>query len=661
MQTLSWYVRRARSMSGAELTWRLQSMARDAADRCRLAFDLQPKPALVAGGAPLTFTPASVGCWSGAALPPGHDAWRQRLVREAEAAAANRLSFFNLVDRHLGDPIQWNVDHETGTPTPLRFAASIDYRDTRVAGDAKVVWEPSRHHQLVILGRAYRASGREEFATAVAGQIGSWIDQCPYGRGMQWRSPLELAIRIINWSWALELIQPSGVVSGAFEERVLVAMHQHLWDLTRKYSRGSSANNHRLGEAAGVFIATTCVAPLRDRTWQEESRAILSEEVLRQSHPDGGTREQALSYQMFVLQFVLAAAHVGRAGGCELPRPALDRAATMLEFIVRLSAAGAPPMFGDADDGYVLDLGGRGSPLSVLALGAAVLDRPELLPPAAFCEPAFWILGDRWRDLAARSAAPPPPLRSHAFEDTGLFLLQAGHAGEPDAVSVTMDAGELGYGPLAAHGHADALAVTLRLAGTDILVDTGTCDYFTDQSWRTYFRTTAAHNTIGIDGEDQSVMTGPFMWGSRANASRLLWEPSEEGGRVAASHDGYRRLSDPVTHRRDVRLDGSAREVWIEDELEMAGEHDVRIAFHLSESCSVVRLDGTTVLIEADGRSISFALDGQLRVEVLRGSMSPRAGWISRGYHHRAPIGTIAGSARLRGRQQLRTRISFGD
>jgi hypothetical protein len=93
----------------------------------------------------------------------------------------------------------------------------------------------------------------------------------------------------------------------------------------------------------------------------------------------------------------------------------------------------------------------------------------------------------------------------------------------------------------------------------------------------------------------------------------------------------------------------------------MTGEHDVRLAFHLSEICSVVAVEGTTVVVDADGRRIRFALDAALGVAVLRGSLSPRAGWISRGYHHRAPICTIAGTARLRGPQRLLTRISFGD
>jgi len=48
------------------------------------------------------------------------------------------------------------------------FCGSLDYRDVNEAGDCKFVWEPNRHHQLVVLGRAYRLSGETRFAQAVA-------------------------------------------------------------------------------------------------------------------------------------------------------------------------------------------------------------------------------------------------------------------------------------------------------------------------------------------------------------------------------------------------------------------------------------------------------------------------------------------------------------
>jgi hypothetical protein len=251
-------------------------------------------------------------------------------------------------------------------------------------------------------------------------------------------------------------------------------------------------------------------------------------------------------------------------------------------------------------------------------------------------------------------------LRSRALEQTGIYLLQDGSKGAADSVSVTVDAGDLGYGPLAAHGHADALGITLRIGGDEVLVETGTGDYFTHPEWRTYFRTTSAHNTIAVDGQDQSVITGPFIWGARARCKVVSWEPGPGGGRIVAEHDGYMRLADPVTHRRSVSLDAPAGVLTVADTLEMRGEHDVSLYFHLSEAWSLERHDARTVVVAAGARRVAFELDDRLTVHVLHGSLSPRGGWLSRGYHQRTAICTIVGAARCRGTSTLTTRIAFG-
>jgi len=104
-------------------------------------------------------------------------------------------------------------------------------------------------------GRAYRLTGETRFAQAVAEQIDSWLEQNPFGIGMNWRSGLELAIRLISWVWALDLIEGSGVVDQRLRHRILDSAARHIWEIDRKYSRGSSVNNHLIGEAAGVFVA----------------------------------------------------------------------------------------------------------------------------------------------------------------------------------------------------------------------------------------------------------------------------------------------------------------------------------------------------------------------------------------------------------------------
>lgn len=134
-----------------------------------------------------------------------------------------------------------------------------------------------------------------------------------------------------------------------------------------------------------------------------------------------------------------------------------------------------------------------------------------------------------------------------------------------------MDCAELGLGSIAAHGHADALSIAVRAYGTDVLVDPGTYDYYSHPEWRNHFRSTRAHNTVEIDGLDQSTRLGNFMWGQRAVASCSAWSATQGGHSFEGQHDGYQRLPNPVLHRRRVELDDARREIVVSDELQGEG------------------------------------------------------------------------------------------
>jgi hypothetical protein len=521
-----------------------------------------------------------------------------------------------------------------------------------VNGDCKLVWEPNRHHQLVVLGRAYRASGDVRYAAALRDQLVSWLDQNPYGYGMNWRSPLELGVRLINWIWALDLIRESKLIEGTVRERILHAVYLHCWDNARKYSQASSANNHLVGEAAGVYIACSYFPGMRNGSrWRTEARDILIREIARQSYPDGCTREQALGYQYFVLQFYLLCGLVGRWSGDEYPASYWSRIEKMMEFVGLLGEGGPLPLFGDADDGYVLDLGGPARDFrGLFAIGAVLFGRGDFKRWAGTCiEPAQWLLGrpgiQRFTAIDGNTGRLAP-LVSHAFPDSGYYLLQYGSIEKGDTISVLFDCGELGFGAIAAHGHADALSFSLRAFGSDIFVDPGTYDYFTYPEWRRYFRSTRAHNTVVIDGVDQSTMRGPFMWSTRATARCLHWEPGESGGSIMAEHDGYTRLNDPVVHRRTINLDGNTGTLVLRDEIAARGSHDVELCFHLAETCSLRQVQPNIFDITVNGGRVRLELDARLLPELLTASNQPTGGWVSRGYHRKAPTTTLVGKYR---------------
>ena len=669
MQTLAWYVRRLQAMSVQEIAWRAHSAARGVTDRARVGLKLYPRTAgrprrfPAAAGAP-RWCPVPRGDWL--ALAPDDPAalWRTRLIERADRAAAHRLTFFDLEDVNLGDPIDWNREYACGQATPLRYAASIDYRDYAVTGDCKVVWEPNRHHQLVILGRAYRATGEAKYAAAVVEQIESWIEQNPFGFGMNWRSPLELAIRIINWTWAIDLIADSGVLSDAFDARLLQAVTLHVWDIARKYSRGSSANNHRIGEASGVFVATSYFPDLVNAgRLRAESQRILTEEIVAQTYPSGATREQAFGYHLFVLQLFLAAGIAGRRSGKDFPTAFWLRLERMFAYAGALAAGGPPPFYGDADDGYVLDLGDSVTDItSLMQVGAALFDWPDRRGVGGPSEAVHWLFG-----TTEDTRRQPPPsigageeLESVAFEDAGYYLLQWGRRQSRDRVSVVFDCGELGFGSLAAHGHADALSVMVRAGGVDLLVDPGTYDYFSFPEWRQYFRSTRAHNTVAVDGRDQSVQLGSFLWGRRAVARRLDWRPRAGGGTVIGEHDGYQDLPSPVTCRRTLDLDRPSRTLTIADEIQAAGPHDLRVSFHFSEQCDA-RAHGNRVTLDFPGGHAVLTLDERLATTLGRGGDAGEGGWVSRGYHRKTPAWTVTGTVSGVASVTLRTQLQIGD
>ncbi len=669
MQSMTWYRKRLQTMSLAEILWRLLSAVRYFIDRYRYDFRIYPSPSDVSqcvnSGNGYGFEVCRTSDTSGRQAMP--DRWKQALVQQAEKIAAHRLWFFNLDGVFLGDPIDWNRDHAHGKQSPLEYSQSIDYRDFRVTGDCKLVWEPNRHLHLTVLGRAYNATGDRRFATDAVDQIQSWMDQCPFGKGMNWRSPLELGIRLINWVWTIDLIRESGLVAGEFRSRLLHSAYLHLWEITRRYAKGSSANNHLVGEAAGVFVASSYFKDLPNaQKWVEESQMSLEREIFTQTYEDGCSREQAFGYHLFVLQFFLIAGLVGRWSGREFSPGYWRRIESMLEFTAALSeGSGQLPSIGDADDGYVLGLGpGPPGIKELLCVGAVLFNRADFKEYAdGFREPALWLLGSeakqRFEEIPSTHARRQ--LVSKRFKDSGYYLLQCGPAGSPERISVVVDCAELGFKSIAAHGHADALSFVLCAFGREVCVDPGTYDYFTFPEWRTYFRSTRAHNTVFVDDQDQSVMLGPFMWGHRANSRCIDWDPwPGGGGRLVAEHDGYRRLKDPVIHRRTIELDPRARLLTIADEISAAANHRIAICFHLAEQCCASVVSPDKVCVSLPEGKLTLSVDPRLKLTVLKGSEDPKGGWVSKGYHRKAQAPAIIAEGECRGREMFRSVVAVG-
>lgn len=642
--TPAWYLRRVRQMSVPEVVYRVRQWTWSQAERRGLVGAWRVPAPFDQDGPVWTSVPAGE--------PP------ERYVRAAEAVLRGELDVLGLDSVAYGHPPRWNRDPRTGREAPLTYGRAIDYRDPRVVGDIKYLWEPNRHHQWVWLAQAWALTGDDRFLDGLAVQLESWLDQCPYPRGPNWSSGLELGIRLINWAVAWQLIggrqSPLFAKAPHLGSRWLAAIYRHQYAIHSHWSAYSSANNHRIGEAAGLLVAAvTWPCWRRSARWRARSHRILEEEILLQHTSDGVNREQATGYMPFVLSFACVAGRAADRAGMPLGAAVRERLHAAADFLDAVAdVCHHVPMFGDADDGVVtrLDPAPDADPFATaFALVGGLLDAGRWARRATGGERAARWLGFVERPPCAGAATPA----RQAFPEGGYVVLGE-HLGTTAETRLVMDAGPLGLGRLAAHGHADALSVTLSVGGHEVLIDPGTFDYYMDPVSRRYFRSTPAHNTIEVDGRDQSEMGGTFLWLSKAHGRFRHVHPAGAPTVAEGWHDGYRRLPRPVRHVRRVALVGDGR-FQVTDRLEGRGTHTIRRSWHFAEDWSVVPIDGG-VRGFGGGWRVEITSPG-VRVELVRGREAPMAGWVSRRFGRRSAATTVIEHVSVTAPVELTTEI----
>lgn len=633
---------------------------RDAGVKARWRFHREPSFPGAIG------SPASISATARGRIPAGAG---ERLIAAADELLAGRWAVFERRLEDFGADWDWFHDPRTGRRAPDRaYAFGIDHRDEAVVGNVKYVWEISRHHHLTLLAAAYWLSRDERYALRIREHLLSWWRENPFLRGIHWSSGIEIGMRLVAWVWIRRLLEGWDGAQGLFEHnpRFRTQLFDHQRYLTSLKSRGSSANNHRIAELAGLFISY-CAFPSSADAEDEPGQTgrALAAEIARQTASDGLNLELATGYHGFVLELLVAAAVEGEATGHSLGAGAWAEIVHMMDALAAIvDCRGRPPRQGDSDDaaGLLLDSPDYDRWSDLLATGDSLFGALE-----------WWPAIDRgsvrsalWTALATVPAAAVPgrPEEKPAlFPDAGLAILRA-DGGSPDEIWCRCDHGPLGFLATAAHGHADALSVELRVGGVDVLADPGTYCYHGELAWRAYFRSTLGHNTLELAGRDQSASGGPFLWLDHARA-RLIRVEGLQGGRVAlwrASHDGYRNLSPPAVHTRTVTLDREARTVTIEDEVAAAGHHPARLAFHLGPEVSA-RLSGHRAdlgwRVDGQEQRARFDLSERLVWTAISGRNHPPLGWYSNGFDARCPTTVLVGSGEVGRSDRLLSRLSL--
>ncbi len=493
-------------------------------------------------------------------------------VADATVAAAERV----VSGQHYvwGRPVQGPVSWRSGL-LPKGWPHTAFWRlaleGSAAPGDVKLAWEPSRHVQFLVLGRAYSLTRDGRFARSWAQQLEAWMKENPTWVGVQWTSPLELAFRVITWSWSSAHFLDAPELDRPFWELLTSGVALHLHHIASHRSpRRRTASNHRLGEAAGLLVGSVSLPAHGDANgwYRTGMRTFL--ESLKQGLAQGVTwGENATSYHFFALELAVLTWALLRANGRTVPPRLPGSVARLLEGAALLMPGPRSHVrWGDDDDYRLCDPLHEPAERGAWAVDAASRMTGVPLPwPSAGLHPTLlWVLGPDIR--RHRSHTRARGLRVHR---------ELARWDGPQATAYVLGC-DRSRPTLPGHAHADLLGFSLFAGDEALVLDPGTFTYGGDEHWRTWFRCTGAHGTVLVDGASQVQPRDRFGWRSEASGG---WEHCVEAfglGLIAGHHDAYARTG--VIHRRTVLISPGGT-VFLRDVLCGAGAHSLSQRFLL--------------------------------------------------------------------------------
>lgn len=396
----------------------------------------------------------------------------------------------------------------------------------------------------------------------------SWIATNPVGQGVGWH-PYPTSLRIVNWCKA-------GFTEADIQDS-LYRQAGHLYRNLETYVCG----NHLIENARALVFAGRFFEDFGEaKKWLGRGLDILRSETSEQILPDGVHFERSPMYHALMLEAYADVLNI-------LPKSHPDEE-WLRDVLARMSDAlrafthpdGQLALFNDATQeiaapaseivGYVERLTGRQP------------QRIDTMPAAGY----------------------------RTYRDDEVYLI--------------VDGGEVAPSYLMAHAHADIFSYELSLAGMQFIVDSGVYQY-APGSMRDYARSTAAHNTVSVDGEDQVECWGSFRVARRDAPYGVESHTEGDVWRFEGAFGGYAKwIGDRLVHRRKLRVDPKARQIFVEDLVTGSGRHRVESRIHFHPDVSVA-VKNSEFELERDGlRSTVRIIQGDARLE--RGWYCPEFG-----------------------------------
>ena len=451
----------------------------------------------------------------------------------------------------------------------VRYKNDINWHDSEVSQ----LWRYHLHYfeylqDLII----WSSNGNDEKAWGTFKVLSSsWISKNGFLIGDGWH-PYTVSLRIVNW------LNGFGYWRNFFDEHAdfrsifLASLYGQARFLAANLEH-DVRGNHLLKNIKALLWAGIAFSGKESFGWYRKALVLLEQELAEQVLPDGGHFERVPGYHGTVLKDCLEMSLWLK--GNRYPVPAwLDAGVLrMLSYLrIALPADGQLPLLKDtAWEAFTV-------PLDVLSTGALYLNCPEFKIAKDYGLYPWLLFGFEGREEFQHFDLSKDLNVSTPLFDSGFFVLRD----DKQKDYLIFDVGKPCPDYLPAHAHADMFSYELSVAGQRVVVDSGVYEYSAGK-WRDFFRSTRAHNTVEINGTNQSEIWGSFRVARRAQPGPVLFENGKDRVVIDAWHDGYQRLGIPAFHRRVLWWE--KEHFWfVCDEIYGSGQVQTKSLVHLHPS-----------------------------------------------------------------------------
>lgn len=375
--------------------------------------------------------------------------------------------------------------------------------------------------------------------------VEDWIKNNPQGSQPAWE-PYTISLRVVNWV--------AFMLSDATPRRLplnwLDSLHEQTLWLEKNDERHILANHYFENIKAWLFAGVFFLGRDAER-WLAKGKRLLLEQLSEQFLDDGGHYERSPHYHALMLENLLDLLNLSKTNsgvlGADVEAALEETAARGLAFLHRITYPdGTLPLFNDA-----------------VQVAAPAVDE-------------LYAYASRFFDARMPDYSDGVVLIDEP--NSGLYGYRQGKD------MLLIDCGDIGPSYQPGHTHCDFLSFELVLDGRPVIVDSGVYEYQPGEM-RSYVRSTAAHNTLSIDGREQSEIWGEFRVARRAKRLQAKIKLAEGGGiEFRGSYSGFPQITGEIAHQRKVRCDfGDDGDVFvIQDRIQGEGVHrlDSYLHFH---------------------------------------------------------------------------------